>query len=177
MGGAAGSGAGEDAGVSATTEDGRACWVAAVTESDHPWWMPPEDVELYELAAKREADRLVRLKQQEDEAHWSDFEDRLRKAQQVEAGGGKPACLSAREWTAYHAAKGAAAWRKLDLHQAILDGSVTDLDAPVPARRPAELAKVADARGAREARELGQDLTAAGQPVAGAAYAQLGKRP
>jgi hypothetical protein len=154
---------------------GAACWLGAVTVDDRPAWLPVEDVPVHRQAAEREAERIRREQEAARENAEEELRARLHRRRVVESVTGAPSVPSIPEVLARESARGDRAEAAQELRAGIADGSVLNLDAPVPARRPPEVQQVADKRGGREARELGEDLAAAGQPVAGAMYAELGK--
>jgi hypothetical protein len=154
---------------------GSAAWLGAVTVDDRPWWLPVEDIELHRAAAAREADRIEAEQKQREEDAADVLRERLHKARVVEAVTGRKAVPTVREVMAREDERSDRAMERQEREAAVAAGTVTNLDAPVPARRPPELQQVADARGAREARELGAHLAANGQALAGGMFAELGK--
>lgn len=171
--------------MSATTEDGRAAWLGAVTPEDHPSWMPAEDVAVHRAAAEREAQRLRREREAAEEAAQEEVAARLHRARVVEAATGRTAVPSVGEILAREDERSDKAMARQERDAAVAAGVLTNLDAPAVVD---ELAAAREARGARDAAEHGQDLADGGasvagalvgepQPVAGAMYGQLGKRP
>lgn len=160
----------------ATSEDGRACWLGMVTAEDRPAWLPASEVAAHRRSAEREAERLRREREAAAVAAEEEVAARLHRARLIEASTGRPSVPSVAEVLAREDRRSDEAMARQELRADVAAGSVVDLDAPVSVD---ELAKARQARGARQARELGEDLAAAGQPVAGAAYGALigGKRP
>jgi hypothetical protein len=155
---------------------GSAAWLGAVTGDDHPWWMPLEDVALHRRATDMEAERIRREQKQREEDAADVLRERLHKVRVVEAVTGRKAVPTVGEVMAREDERSDRAMAREELAVQVASGQVTNLDAaPVPARRPAEVQQVADARGAREARELGAHLAANGQALAGGMFAELGK--
>lgn len=140
--------------------------------------MSPEIVEAHRAAAEVEAARILKEREAAAQVAEEEFRTRLHRARILEAQTGAPSVPSVGEILAREDARSDRAVSRQEREAAIAAGTLTNLDAASPpARRPAELQQVADARAARESRELAEDLTASGHPLAGAMQGQLGKRP